>query len=282
MYWLAKLDKLPPNVCRLLARDSAIDIAVKEYHPCCVTGTDYARKTHFPSFRFIAVRAGTTLGGWRAFCFMPLDLIGKRFGRLVVEQFEGVVKKHSWWLCRCDCGTSKSIRQSDLIRRKILSCSCSRITALKSYIKHGQSRRTNKAPTAEYNAYSGMWQRTQNPNHKSWKYYGGRGIKVCPRWLESFENFFQDMGLRPVGCSLGRIDNAGDYEPTNCRWETPTQQANNKRSVIPFVFRGKTQNISCWAKEFGIHEKTLRRWITRGWDIEQRLNLLKQCIGSTS
>lgn len=114
-----------------------------------------------------------------------------------------------------------------------------------------------------------MLSRCRNPKHVGYKYYGGRGIKVCERWLK-FENFLADMGERPLGLMIDRIDNDGDYDKSNCRWVTAIEQLNNRRGVHQLMFRGETKSISQWAKHIGIHTATLF-WRIRKWPLEQAL-----------
>lgn len=115
---------------------------------------------------------------------------------------------------------------------KIKSCGCMRAKALKlSNTKHGFCGKGNIHPT-EYTSWREMKTRCYNKNNKSYKNYGARGIKVCDGWLNSFENFYIDMGPKPKGYSLDRINNDGDYEPSNCRWATALQQANNRRPKV--------------------------------------------------
>lgn len=126
---------------------------------------------------------------------------------------------------------------------------------------HGMSN------TQEYRCYHRMKDRCYKPAAVKYDDYGGRGISVCVRW-DSFENFFEDMGLCPRGCSLDRIDNDGNYEPENCRWATSAQQARNRRNNLMMTYNGKTQCATDWAKETGIHKAVISRRIYRGWPPE--------------
>lgn len=115
-----------------------------------------------------------------------------------------------------------------------------------------------------------MMARCYDPKHHKYHRYGGRGIRVCDRWI-CFRLFFEDMGKRPSGKTLNRIDNDGNYEPSNCEWATPLEQANNTSSCAVITFEGKTKSISAWAREMGITREALRNRLIRGWSIEDAI-----------
>jgi hypothetical protein len=155
------------------------------------------------------------------------DLTGQRFGRILVIEFSHTASNSVRWRCRCDCGTEKLIAGSSLRRGSTVSCGCHRLEALRARsTKHGLMPRVGRTPT--YNSWSNMIRRCTNPDHPRWADWGGRGITVCERWRD-YPNFLADMGEKPPGTTLDRIDNDGPYNPGNCRWSSPARQQRNTR-----------------------------------------------------
>jgi hypothetical protein len=188
------------------------------------------------------------------------NLDGQRFGRLVViNEIQGH-KRKQMVACRCDCGNTKAVRASSLLRGDTRSCGClSREILVARSTKHAMTE------TPEYRAWVAMNNRCRNARQKGYHRYGGRGIKVCSRWVHSFDNFYADMGPRPSQKhSIDRIDNNGDYAPENCRWATATEQGNNRESNHNISWNGETRTIVTWARTRGIKASTISKRISCG------------------
>lgn len=162
---------------------------------------------------------------------------GERFGILTIEskqpshiQPSGQTK--ILYRCVCDCGNIVNVQKYHLKSGHTKSCGCRKVEtsrlAGQKYFTHGHWK--NNKPTTEWLSWMAMKNRCYNKNHKDYKYWGEKGVIVCDRWLESFENFYNDMGDKPTSKhSIDRINPFGNYEPSNCRWATAKEQANNKR-----------------------------------------------------
>ena len=153
-------------------------------------------------------------------------LFGRRFGRLIARRYV----KGSKWECICDCGTIVIVDTAKLTTGHTKSCGCLQVDrAAEANTTHGQARARLRSVTSTYRTWQQMKRRCFNPANHNYKYYGGRGVVVCDRWRESFEAFLEDMGERPSGHTIDRINSDGNYEPGNCRWATPTEQRRNRR-----------------------------------------------------
>jgi hypothetical protein len=201
-----------------------------------------------------------------------IDLVGTRFGHLVVlkKVRHGKLSRYRL-LCKCDCGKEWEVRPGDIKRtdgKATISCGCYAAQSL------GDRRRTHGMKNApEYKIWKSMRRRCINPDRPDYRFYGAKGITVCERW-DKFENFFADMGKRPDGLTLDRIDNSGNYTPENCRWATwETQFANrpnlpNPAFMVLITHNGETHSISEWGRIAGIGQLLAGR-LHRGWTFER-------------
>lgn len=203
----------------------------------------------------------------------PLDLVGHRFGRLVVLRRDGSYNGKTLWIARCDCGVEATVPSDRLRGRKTRSCGClSREMTEKGrrHFIHGMTG------TGLYRIWSGMISRCMNPKSEGYRKYGARGIVVHPPW-RVFVNFMRYviryLGERPsVEYSIDRIDNDGGYVPGNIRWATISMQQRNKRTNRMLTVRGRTMCITDWAKESGIERTTITQRLRRGWSVEEAVD----------
>lgn len=194
------------------------------------------------------------------------DYAGERFGNLVALRLvERDADRNHKWLFRCDCGNEKVSRIRNVTGGRTTSCGCVfRAQMIQRNTTHGLSRQHQR----EYRSWKDMRGRCNTPTDSDYADYGGRGIRVCERWSD-FAVFLSDMGERPDGHTIDRIDVNGDYEPGNCRWAPAKVQANNKRSNHLIQMRGETRTLQQWCEEFGIDPSKVRYRLKQGWALDR-------------
>lgn len=181
------------------------------------------------------------------------------FGRLKVISLSHKVRS-AYWTCKCSCGKELVVSSVLLIHGKSKSCGCLGAEIRRRAKRHGEliGRHSSK----EYIVWCNIQGRCSNPKNTSYDRYGERGIKVCQRWRESFENFLQDMGRAPSPQhSIDRVDNSKDYDPTNCKWSTRLEQANNRRSNVVINYNGERKTLKQWCLQLGIKYSDARKRI---------------------
>lgn len=206
----------------------------------------------------------------------PVNLIGQKFGRLTVLSV-GAPRMNTYgkpikrWFCLCECGGTTETNTNKLLSGHTTSCGCYRkeMTSVANKT-HGLRR------SPEYVSWASMRSRCLNPSYKRFHLWGGRGITICAEWLVSFEAFYRDMGPRPAGTTLDRIDVNGNYEPRNCRWATPAEQANNLSTVRRFTVNGVTDTISGFAVRWGCSRDAIKLRLRRGQSIDHIANIFSK------
>lgn len=188
-----------------------------------------------------------------------LQLKGQRFGRLIAIEIAGKQRKMNTWRCICDCGNETITTATRLKSGKTRSCGCL------AGERHGM------AGTRTYRIWGLMKDRCNNPKSRVYAWYGGRGIKVCDRWNDSFSAFFEDMGECPPNLSIDRIDPNGHYEPNNCRWATDIEQARNTRTNRILTIDGQSKTVAEWSEITGISTSTIHRRLVLGWSDDETL-----------
>lgn len=194
------------------------------------------------------------------------DIVGNRYGRLVVTEFSHLSddRKRTYWKCKCDCGAEITTRGDGLKSGHTNSCGCYNrdlVSQTKGATTHGLS------DGRIYGIYSGMIQRCYNPNNTSYKRYGGRGITICQEWLDDFMNFYNWSMANGYqdDLSIDRIDFNGNYEPSNCRWATSQEQSNNTSRNLYITYKGETKSLKQWCNDLDIPYKTAHYKIRKGF-----------------
>lgn len=181
---------------------------------------------------------------------------GQTIGRLyVVSRAQSTDKALALWNVRCECGKEYVVVGASLRRGRAQPCRC---------MAHGMCN------TPTYIAWQDMKNRCLNSACRAYKNYGGRGITVCEQWMD-FRSFFADMGVRPDGTELDRIDNNAGYSAKNCRWISRKINNRNKRTTVLLSCLGRTQCLKDWAIELGIHPSSLKKRLIKGWPLEVAL-----------
>lgn len=199
-----------------------------------------------------------------------IDLTGQKFGVLRVLSRISSRSGRACFSCQCECGNKIDVVGQHLRRGAVTSCGCKKVERAKknaiNFVTHG------KTNSPEFRTWTQMISRCTNKNDYRYPRYGGRGITVDERWLESFEAFLEDVGRRPNPTDeLDRIENDGNYEPGNVRWVSAKVNCNNRSSNRLITYNGRTQSMTLWAEEMGLEPATLRVRLESNWGVERAL-----------
>ncbi len=205
---------------------------------------------------------------------------GDKFGLLtVVGPAPGNRYGNPYSFCRCECGTVRAVRESRLLSGAY-SCGCSNVTARQLHKLNGIAPRPRNV---ERNIWRDMIRRCTDPRDSSYQRYGGRGIGVCDRWLQSFEAFVGDVGPRPSKAhSIERVDNNGNYEPSNVKWGTCFEQNRNRRDNRIITINGTPRTFSDWCSAYGIRKATVESRLRHGWTEQQAFTVPPGRVGVNS
>ena len=205
-----------------------------------------------------------------------IDISNKKFGKLLAVKRCTNMSGKTAWECKCDCGNITFVTTSNLTCNRIRSCGCLKIKQLLE-----RSTTHNQRHTVLYSVWRGLRQRCNNPKHASYHNYGGRGIKVCEEWDKSFQSFYdwsyangystENQKDEKLKLTIDRIDNNGNYEPSNCRWVDRKTQTRNMRTTRFITFNGQNKSVSEWCEIYGIKLQTFNTRIRNGWSIEEAL-----------
>jgi hypothetical protein len=197
------------------------------------------------------------------------DLTGKVFGRLTVT-VEAAGRstpngsKRAFWTCKCSCGNTLEVWSAALLKGTTKSCGC-----LAKELSSKRNKTHGSTASPEYQTWRGMKERCDNPENSHYLLYGGRGIGYCERWAK-FENFLSDMGRRPKGRTLDRVDNNLGYSPDNCRWATADEQSRNTSRNVNITWNGETKCLKDWATTLGITGIALA-YRLRNWSMQRAM-----------
>lgn len=198
---------------------------------------------------------------------ISINLTGKHFGRWIAL---GEKNRKGFVFCKCECGTERDVRYWDLVKKKSRSCGClRRDVTIKRNTTHGMSHHSRL-----WRIWVNMRTRCYNSNASYWDRYGGRGITVCKEWRDSFQSFY-DWAINngySDKLTIDRINNDGDYEPSNCRWVTVREQSYNRSDNHLVTLEGTTLPLDKWSRKKGLNPKTVRDRLIRGWSYEKALN----------
>jgi hypothetical protein len=205
-----------------------------------------------------------------------IDISNNRYGKLVAIERSKNISGKTAWKCKCDCGNITYVSTSNLTCNRIKSCGCLKLEKLLE-----RSTTHNQRHTHLYDVWKSIRQRCNNPKNRGYHNYGGRGITICEEWDKSFETFYkwsyangystENQKDEKLKLTIDRIDNNGNYEPSNCRWVDRKTQASNTRIAKFFTINGETKCFSEWCRIFGIHRATFDRRIKNGWSIEKAI-----------
>lgn len=204
---------------------------------------------------------------------IKIDLMNKRYGRLVVVGREEIIKgKKTRWICRCDCGNISFVDTYGLKSGRAKSCGCLSLEKMtNSKIKHGDSN------TRLYGIWNGMKKRCNNPNYEHYHRYGGRGIQICNEWEHNYENF-KEWALQSgykADLEIDRTNNDGNYEPSNCSWQTREKQVRNRSNTVYIEYKGDKKTLSEWCEINKTNYKLAHQRYKRGWNYERIFKLMQ-------
>lgn len=197
-----------------------------------------------------------------------IDISGKKFARVTAISRSANRIGISHWKCVCDCGNEFIVSGKSLKSGNTKSCGCLKKEKL---IENGKLKKHGLSGSETYHTWRAMKARCYNKKTESFKNYGGRGITVCDEWRNSFQCFYDDMGRVPKGKSIDRIDNNGNYNPSNCKYSTCKEQLNNTRANKIIAFNGESKNVTQWAECLGVSRMLIFNRLYAGWSIEKAL-----------